>query len=181
MCMLNYFLINWSHQHSHCPEWKCDNPDGKVEGRWEVILPCWSLWLSSSQSLRLNKAPVTPRWFADAVYPSRTRLVILFEKSVSQRLISQLLALSHSHYKPVTSKGQLKGNVFREKRKKKKRKRFSACPFFSVHDITGLRYFGITASQWVIFPFLLYKNHKKKKPGSEEENSCVIPIQMLSS
>lgn len=106
---------------------------------------------------------------------------MLFEESAAQRRISQLLAPSHSCYKPVTSKGQLKGNVCREKREKeKKRKRLSACPFFSVHDITGLRCFGITASQWVIFPFLLYENHKKNS-GSEEENSCVIPVQMLSS
>lgn len=72
-----------------------------------------------------------PRWFADVMYPSHICLVIFFEKYMAQRRISQLLALSHSHYKPVTSKGPLKGNVWRKKREKKeKRERLSACPSF---------------------------------------------------
>lgn len=117
--------------------------------------------LCSSRSLRLDKASVTPCWFAD-VLPSATCLVTLFEKCVTQRHISQLLALSRSCYSPTTSKGQLKGNVLQRKKGKRKTKKEkdSLLVPFSVCDITGLRCLGITASQRVIFPFLLYKNPK---------------------
>lgn len=149
------------------------------DGRWFSLLK--SLALCSSWSQKLHKASVRPHWFADVVFPTRTRLVILFESSVAQRRISQLLALSHSRYKPGTSKGQLKGNICREKREKgkEKRKRLSAFPFFSVHDITGLRCFGITALSGLFFTSYFTKTIKNppKKTGSEEENSCV----MLSS
>lgn len=86
---------------------------------------------------------------------------------MAQRRISQLLALSHRHYKPVTSKGHLKGNVWRGKKKvcvwEQPRERLSACLFFffPAHDITGLRYFGITASQWVIFSSSFTKTTKR--------------------
>lgn len=146
------------------------------DGRWfSPAEICVSLQLWES------RASVTPGWFADVVFPSHTCLVMLFEESAAQSRISQLLTLSHSCYKAVTSKGQLKGDVCREKKEKEnKRIRLSVCPFFSVHDITGLRCFGITASQWVIFPFLLYENHEKthqnlpvrKKTAAWSQSRC---------
>lgn len=71
---------------------------------------------------------------------------------MAQRHISQLLVLGYSHCKTVTSKEHLK-EMFGEKKRKNvycvvsPPTLFYFIIFFLVHDITGLGYFGIAASQ----------------------------------
>lgn len=158
--MPNYFLISWSHQHSHCPEGKLNNPCGKVGWGWEVIFPCWNLCLCAAPGVRGCRKP---QWAHTDLQMSCSPLIHSLWNSLRDLWLkgsfhSSLLSVTHAV--SLWLQRDSWKEMFAGKREKKKKK-IVCLSLFSVHDITGLRCFGITASQWVIFPFFLYKNHKK--------------------